>query len=194
MVSIDSSTGEGLREIYGGDIYASGALSARPEWLTANPDAARRLARALSRAHQWITAHKPEDLLDKLPAELHSVDRSLDIELLQWGMESYTAGETTPPLIEETIGENFARVAREHADREALVEVAREHGTTTIAERVEDANTMAVLWQLGIEFIQGFFGNSARTWRWQIRWAIQDALFAVIKWAANIKALPFGIP
>jgi EAL domain-containing protein (putative c-di-GMP-specific phosphodiesterase class I) len=42
----------------------------------------------------------------------------------------------------------------------ALVEVAREHGVTTIAERVEDANTMAVLWQLGIEFIQGYFVNS----------------------------------
>ena len=41
-----------------------------------------------------------------------------------------------------------------------LVELARAHGTTTIAERVEDANTMAVLWQLGIEFIQGFFVNS----------------------------------
>jgi fatty-acyl-CoA synthase len=39
-------------------------------------------------------------------------------------MESYAAGETTPALIEETIGENFARVAAEHADREALVEVA----------------------------------------------------------------------
>ncbi|MCE3285151.1 MAG: hypothetical protein K0R70_1407 [Steroidobacteraceae bacterium] len=39
----------------------------------------------------------------------------------------------------------------------ALVDVAREHDVTTIAERVEDANTMAVLWQLGIEFIQGYF-------------------------------------
>jgi len=42
----------------------------------------------------------------------------------------------------------------------ALVDVAREHGVITIAERVEDANTMAVLWQLGIEFIQGYFVNS----------------------------------
>jgi FOG: EAL domain len=41
-----------------------------------------------------------------------------------------------------------------------LVDVAREHNVTTIAERVEDANTMAVLWQLGIEFIQGYFVNS----------------------------------
>ena len=41
-----------------------------------------------------------------------------------------------------------------------LVDEARAHGITTIAERVEDANTMAVLWQLGIEFIQGYFVSS----------------------------------
>jgi fatty-acyl-CoA synthase len=39
-------------------------------------------------------------------------------------VESYAKGELEPPLIEETIGENFKRIAREHADREALVEVA----------------------------------------------------------------------
>jgi fatty-acyl-CoA synthase len=39
-------------------------------------------------------------------------------------MDSYAKGETTPPLIEETIGANFERVARQHADREALVELA----------------------------------------------------------------------
>ncbi|MBS0376505.1 MAG: EAL domain-containing protein [Proteobacteria bacterium] len=38
-----------------------------------------------------------------------------------------------------------------------LVQVAKGVGAQTIAERVEDANTMAVLWQLGIEFIQGYF-------------------------------------
>jgi diguanylate cyclase (GGDEF)-like protein/PAS domain S-box-containing protein len=41
-----------------------------------------------------------------------------------------------------------------------LVDVAREHNVTTIAEKVEDANTMAVLWQIGIEFIQGYFINT----------------------------------
>jgi EAL domain-containing protein (putative c-di-GMP-specific phosphodiesterase class I) len=38
-----------------------------------------------------------------------------------------------------------------------LVHIAKAIGAQTIAERVEDANTMAVLWQLGIEFIQGYF-------------------------------------
>ena len=40
-----------------------------------------------------------------------------------------------------------------------LVEIAKGVNAVTIAERVEDANTMAVLWQLGIEFIQGYFVN-----------------------------------
>jgi len=39
----------------------------------------------------------------------------------------------------------------------ALVEQARAGRVATIAERVEDANTMAVLWQLGVEFVQGYF-------------------------------------
>jgi fatty-acyl-CoA synthase len=39
-------------------------------------------------------------------------------------MESYARGESNPPLIEETIGGNLSRIAAEHADREALVEVA----------------------------------------------------------------------
>jgi fatty-acyl-CoA synthase len=38
-------------------------------------------------------------------------------------MESYAKGETTPPLLEETIGANLERVAREHPDHEAMVEV-----------------------------------------------------------------------
>src|SRR6476620_8142348 len=40
------------------------------------------------------------------------------------GSLSYAQGETTPPLLEETIGANFERTAAAHPDREALVEVA----------------------------------------------------------------------
>ncbi|GAW50721.1 fatty-acyl-CoA synthase [Nocardioides sp. PD653] len=39
-------------------------------------------------------------------------------------MTAYAQGELEPPLLEETIGANFARTAAAHADREALVEVA----------------------------------------------------------------------
>jgi EAL domain-containing protein (putative c-di-GMP-specific phosphodiesterase class I) len=40
-----------------------------------------------------------------------------------------------------------------------LVEAARRRSIQTIGERVEDANTMAVLWQVGVQYIQGYFIN-----------------------------------
>jgi diguanylate cyclase (GGDEF)-like protein/PAS domain S-box-containing protein len=40
-----------------------------------------------------------------------------------------------------------------------LVEAATKRLIQTIAERVEDANTMAVLWQIGVQYIQGYFIN-----------------------------------
>ena len=40
-----------------------------------------------------------------------------------------------------------------------LVEAATKKQIQTIAERVEDANTMAVLWQIGVQYIQGYFVN-----------------------------------
>jgi len=39
----------------------------------------------------------------------------------------------------------------------SLVEAARRRKIQTIGERVEDANTMAVLWQAGVQYIQGYF-------------------------------------
>jgi diguanylate cyclase (GGDEF)-like protein len=39
----------------------------------------------------------------------------------------------------------------------ALVDAAQKRSVQTVGERVEDANTMAVLWQLGVQYIQGYF-------------------------------------
>jgi EAL domain-containing protein (putative c-di-GMP-specific phosphodiesterase class I)/GGDEF domain-containing protein len=38
-----------------------------------------------------------------------------------------------------------------------IVEAGTAKQIATIAERVEDANTMAVLWQLGVQYLQGYF-------------------------------------
>ena len=40
--------------------------------------------------------------------------------------------------------------------RRPFVEACRERGISTIAANVEDANTMAVLWQLGVQHLEGF--------------------------------------
>jgi fatty-acyl-CoA synthase len=57
-------------------------------------------------------------------------------------MESYAAGETDPPLLEETIGASFERTVADHADREALVEVASGRRWTW-AELDRDVNELA---------------------------------------------------
>ena len=57
-------------------------------------------------------------------------------------MESYAAGETTPPLLEETIGANLERITREHGEREALVEVATGR-RWTYAELDRDVDALA---------------------------------------------------
>ena len=69
-------------------------------------------------------------LLDTLPLDFIKVDGSL------------MQGLTGDGLLQSKVG--------------SLIDAARGREIETIAERVEDANTMAVLWQLGIEFIQGY--------------------------------------
>ena len=39
----------------------------------------------------------------------------------------------------------------------AIATAAATHKVQTVAERIEDANTMAVVWQLGVQYIQGYF-------------------------------------
>jgi len=57
-------------------------------------------------------------------------------------MESYARGETQPPLIEETIGDNLARIASTYGDRDALVECATGR-RWTYAELDRDVDALA---------------------------------------------------
>ncbi|MET0987718.1 MAG: EAL domain-containing protein [Steroidobacteraceae bacterium] len=79
------------------------------------------------------TGRDPKKLLAQLPADFIKVDGTL--------MQGLAVDANRQQLVRE------------------LVDQARAKNMATIAERVEDANTMAVLWQLGIEFIQGYFVN-----------------------------------
>jgi len=61
--------------------------------------------------------------------------------------------------IDGTIIQGLAADPQLQIQVRALVEAARRRSIQTIGERVEDANTMAVLWQLGVQYIQGYFVN-----------------------------------
>jgi fatty-acyl-CoA synthase len=57
-------------------------------------------------------------------------------------MESYAKGETSPALLEETIGANFERAVATYGEREALVEFASGR-RWTYAELNDDVNSLA---------------------------------------------------
>jgi multidomain signaling protein FimX len=61
--------------------------------------------------------------------------------------------------IDGTIIQGLASDPQLQMQVRTLVEAARRRNVHTIGERVEDANTMAVLWQLGVQYIQGYFVN-----------------------------------
>ena len=81
---------------YGSDVFATGVVAAKPEWLARNPDAARRLARALQRTNQWIAAHSAEEIRERLPEGFRSPDAASDLEVLRWSKSTYTPDGKMP--------------------------------------------------------------------------------------------------
>ncbi|HTX04667.1 MAG TPA: EAL domain-containing protein [Steroidobacteraceae bacterium] len=88
----------------------------------------------------------------------------------RFALESFGSGRDSHGLIasapldfikiDGALVQGLARDAQLQQRVRALVESAAQRGVHTIAERVEDANTMAVLWQLGVQYIQGYFVNA----------------------------------
>jgi EAL domain-containing protein (putative c-di-GMP-specific phosphodiesterase class I) len=87
----------------------------------------------------------------------------------RFALEGFGAGRDSPGML-ETVPLDFVKIdgaivqgltgdTQLQQRVRTLVEAATKKQIQTIAERVEDANTMAVLWQIGVQYIQGYFVN-----------------------------------
>jgi multidomain signaling protein FimX len=87
----------------------------------------------------------------------------------RFALESFGDGHDSPGML-ETVPLDFVKIdgaliqglagdPQLQSQVRSLVEAAARRSVQTIGERVEDANTMAVLWQLGVQYIQGYFVN-----------------------------------
>ncbi len=79
------------------------------------------------------SGRSPQSLLEAVPLDFVKIDGAL------------MQGLATNPELQQRV--------------RAIADEATRRNIQSIAERVEDANTMAVLWQLGVEYIQGYFVN-----------------------------------
>jgi fatty-acyl-CoA synthase len=66
-------------------------------------------------------------------------------------LKSYDAGPIIPPILEETIGENFERIVATNPDGEALVDVARDRRWTYAQLNAEIDVTARGLMSLGVQ-------------------------------------------
>ena len=111
-----------------------------------------------------------EDLTDQYPRQTKELSVSLKNLGFRFALEHFGTGRDPLKLladldvdfikIDGSLMQGLSNNQLQQQRVKVLVEAAKHKGVETVAERVEDANTMAVLWQLGIEFIQGYFINA----------------------------------
>jgi EAL domain-containing protein (putative c-di-GMP-specific phosphodiesterase class I) len=101
-----------------------------------NAEATQTLATELKRRHvrfaleHFGTGRNFEDMLKRLKPDFVKIDGSL------------MQGLSGNPELQERV--------------RSIAKAAEASGAQTVAERIEDANTMAVVWQLGVQYIQGY--------------------------------------
>ncbi len=101
--------------------------------------------------------------------EIKALAASLRERKFRFALEGFGSGRDSQGLL-ETLPLDFVKIdgtlvqglrgdPKLQLRARALIEAATRRSIQTIGERVEDANTMAVLWQLGVQYIQGYFVN-----------------------------------
>ncbi len=132
---------------------------------------------------EWLDGHirstraQPQHVCFQMPEEVASAFPQVRILAgglrqrgFRFALESFGSGRDPQGLL-QSVPLDFVKIdgaliqglARDSQLQErvrALVESAAKRSIHTIAERVEDANTMAVLWQIGVQYIQGYFVNA----------------------------------
>ena len=112
----------------------------------------------------------PEAVAATQVNEANALASALRKRGFRFALEAFGAGRdplgllNTFPLdfvkIDGAIVQNLASDTDLQNKVRGIAELAGKRKVQTIAERVENANTMAVLWQLGVQFIQGYFVNA----------------------------------
>jgi PAS domain S-box-containing protein len=102
-------------------------------------------------------------------SEFKNLATQLRTRGFRMALEGFGSGRDSPGMLEAvpldfvkidgTLVQGLRADPKLQIRARTLVEAARRHGIQTIGERVEDANTMAVLWQVGVQYIQGYFVN-----------------------------------
>jgi diguanylate cyclase (GGDEF)-like protein len=110
-----------------------------------------------------------EEVATSYQSQTRKLAEELQERGLRFALERFGGGRSSSALlaalpldfvkIDGAIVQGLATSPEMQNSVRTIVEGCGKRNIHTIAERVEDANTMAVLWQLGVQFVQGYFIN-----------------------------------
>ena len=90
VILADARTADGLEQSTGSREHAGAVLYSTAEWLDRNATTARRLARAIQQALQWIQSHTAEEIARQVPAAFHGGDLGGYVLALSNSKEMYS--------------------------------------------------------------------------------------------------------
>jgi multidomain signaling protein FimX len=109
------------------------------------------------------TAARHPKIVPQLASGLRSRGLRFALEHFGAGLDPLHLLQSLPldfVKIDGSLMQGLAEDVLQQSKVRALSDAAHEKGVETIAERVEDANTMATLWQLGVQHVQGYLIQS----------------------------------
>jgi multidomain signaling protein FimX len=137
--------------------------AALPQWLET------QLKSTLAEASR-LCVQVTEEVATRHPHQTLALAQSLRARGLRFALEHFGSGSESIELL-EVLPVDFVKIdgslmqglndSPELQQKvKALVVAASKKNIQTVAERIEDANTMAVVWQIGVQYIQGYFVHS----------------------------------
>jgi sulfonate transport system substrate-binding protein len=75
----DTRTAEGVRAVFGVDVYPSAVLYSTGAWLEQHREEAGRMARAMRKTVDWMRSHSAEEVRERMPAHFRTEEASNDI-------------------------------------------------------------------------------------------------------------------
>ena len=100
-VLADLRTAEGVRSMFGVENYLATVLYSKSGWVDQNRETAKKLAGAITRTLAWLSAQKPEQIRERMPAAFRTDDVEMDLAVLRTlqGLLS-SDGRFTPEAVE----------------------------------------------------------------------------------------------
>ncbi len=93
----EARTKEGTAALFGVPYLPTLTAMARPQWLAANPDTARRLTSALARAGCWIAERSATQIAASLPPSLQTPGSGAALRTLEFAMQAFSRDGRMPP-------------------------------------------------------------------------------------------------